>query len=375
MFGKKKDKHQTENNLSVEKTGTSIEILVTEEDKTGSNIMCMSDFFDVAVQQMSNSLVCTKDDLEIGDLPVSDLGIVNDALQTVGAFCSPQFDLVPDFASLPKEILEKYRAGKLKLGDSKQVEGNIRAVLVDVETNQRVKDVTLKKLERTDQTAGISRDMITQMQLRQISEKIDYMESEQAYLIEFTRNQAIMGPFLDARDYILSAQNASTEIEQKENLEKAAENLRTAINAVYVDMTTIEGELAKEGDRKWFRRINRSNIDKQIARLTKDMQIVTRYVGLQSQVYHYLGKVEDQRSTIGTYNRRVNRFFDKGIVSTDISLAMFIHENIEYDDNNMDCWYTFEQDMKPLINSAYEELQAKEVYVITAEEDKVDGKK
>ena len=375
MFGKKKDKHQTENNLSVEKTGTSIEILVTEEDKTGSNIMCMSDFFDVAVQQMSNSLVCTKDDLEIGDLPVSDLGIVNDALQTVGAFCSPQFDLVPDFASLPKEILEKYRAGKLKLGDSKQVEGNIRAVLVDVETNQRVKDVTLKKLERTDQTAGISRDMITQMQLRQISEKIDYMESEQAYLIEFTRNQAIMGPFLDARDYILSAQNASTEIEQKENLEKAAENLRTAINAVYVDMTTIEGELAKEGDRKWFKRINRSNIDKQIARLTKDMQIVTRYVGLQSQVYHYLGKVEDQRSTIGTYNRRVNRFFDKGIVSTDISLAMFIHENIEYDANNMDCWYTFEQDMKPLINSAYEELQAKEVYVITAEEDKVDGKK
>ena len=238
MFGKKKDKYQTENNLSVEKTGTSIEILVTEEDKTGSNIMCMSDFFDVAVQQMSNSLVCTKDDLEIGDLPVSDLGIVNDALQTVGAFCSPQFDLVPDFASLPKEILEKYRAGKLTLGDSKQVEGNIRAVLVDVETNQRVKDVTLKKLERTDQTAGISRDMITQMQLRQISEKIDYMESEQAYLIEFTRNQAIMGPFLDARDYILSAQNASTEIEQKENLEKAAENLRTAINAIYVDMTT-----------------------------------------------------------------------------------------------------------------------------------------
>ena len=135
MFGKKKDKHQTENNLSVEKTGTSIEILVTEEDKTGSNIMCMSDFFDVAVQQMSNSLVCTKDDLEIGDLPVSDLGIVNDALQTVGAFCSPQFDLVPDFASLPKEILEKYRAGKLTLGDSKQVEGNIRAVLVDVETD------------------------------------------------------------------------------------------------------------------------------------------------------------------------------------------------------------------------------------------------
>ncbi|MBQ2922474.1 MAG: hypothetical protein IJE60_05215 [Tyzzerella sp.] len=353
---------------------TAIEILVTEEDKIGSNIMCMSDFFDIAVHQMSNTLVCAKNNLEMNVLPVSDLSVVNNALQTVGAFCSPKFDLVPDFASLPKDILEKYKAGKIVFGDSKQVEGNIRAVLIDVETKQRVKDVTLKKLERTDQTAGISRDMVTQMQLRQISEKIDYMESEQTYLIEFARNQAIMRPFLDARDFILSAQNATAEIDQKENLEKAAEKMRTAINAVYVDMTTIEGEFAKEGNRKWFTRINRSNIDKQISRLTKDMQIVTRYVGLQSQVYHYLGKTEEQKSVIGTYNRRVSRFFDKGIVATDKSLAMFIHENIEYDANNIDCWYNFEQEMKPLLNSAYEELQAKEVYVITAEEDQKDVK-
>ena len=193
-------------------------------------------------------------------------------------------------------------------------------------------------------------------------------------MIEFARNQAIMRPFLDARDFILSAQNATAEIDQKENLEKAAEKMRTAINAVYVDMTTIEGELAKEGNRKWFTRINRSNIYKQISRLTKDMQIVTRYVGLQSQVYHYLGKTEEQKSVIGTYNRRVSRFFDKGIVATDKSLAMFIHENIEYNANNIDCWYNFEQEMKPLLNSAYEELQAKEVYVITAEEDQKDVK-
>lgn len=69
-------------------------------------------------------------------------------------FCSPKFDLVPDFASLPKDILEKYKAGKIVLGDSKQVEGNIRAVLIDVETKQRVKDVTLKSLkELTKQLA------------------------------------------------------------------------------------------------------------------------------------------------------------------------------------------------------------------------------
>lgn len=368
MFGRRKKQAPEPVTEIVPVDGQNIQILVTEEDKTGSNIMRMSDFFEVAVQQMSNELVCADEDTVLSDLPISDIGMVNDSLQTIGAFLSPQFDLVPDFASLPKDILQKYKEGKLILGDSKQVEGNIRSVLVDVETNTRVKDVTLKKLERTDQTASISRDMVTQMQLRQISEKIDYMESEQAYLIEFTRNQAIMGPFLDARDCILSAQNSVDAIEQKKYLEMAAEKMRTAINAVYVDMTTIESELGKEGRRGWFKRLNRSNIDKQIARITRDMQIVTRYVGLQSQVFHYLGKKEEKKSLIDTYNRRVNRFLEPGVVAADQSLALFIHENIEYDNNNMDCWYNFEQEMKPLVESVYDKVEAKDVYVLTSEE-------
>lgn len=35
LFGKKKDKGQIENIVSEENVGTAIEILVTEEDKTG----------------------------------------------------------------------------------------------------------------------------------------------------------------------------------------------------------------------------------------------------------------------------------------------------------------------------------------------------
>lgn len=345
-----------------------IEILVTEEDKTGFDIACMSNFFDVAIYQMSNELVCSNNSTETDVLSFSNIENINNALQMIGAYRSPKFDLIPDFSSLPKDILKKFKSGKLILGDSKQVEGNVRAVLIDVETKQRVKDITFKKLERTDQMKEISRDIITQMQLHQISEILDYMESEQAYMIEFIRNQAINTPFLTARDYILSAQNAVTKVEQKENLDKAVEYLRNAINSVYVDMKTIEDELVEVANKKWYKRIISSNIQKQITRLTKDMQFVTRYVGLQSQVYYYLGKTEEQKSLIVTYNKTVNRFFEKGIVATNKSLALFIHENIDYDVKNMDCWYRFEEEMKPLLNSVYEETQEKEVYVITAEE-------
>lgn len=370
MFGRKK-KHINERGFELDNAdGDNIQILVTREDKTGNDIMRMSDFFESAVHQLSRELMNENEDsIIVNELPIADFELVNDALQVMGAFCSPEFDLVPDFSSLPKDILKKFKAGELVLGDSKQVDGNVRAVLVDVETNSRVKDVTLKKLARTDQTASITRDMVTQMQLRQISEKIDYLESEQAYLIEFARNQAIIRPFLDARDYILSAQNAKNKVEQKEYLDKASEKMITAINAVYVDITTIESELAKDGKRSWYKRFIRSNLDKQIERITRDMQVVTRYVGIQLQVLHHLGRIEEKKNVMEKFNRRVSRFFENGVVAADQSLALFIHGNIEYTDKNMDSWYNFEKQMEPLIESAYDNLDTKDVYVLTTEEE------
>ena len=33
------------------------------------------------------------------------------------------------------------------------------------------------------------------------------------------------------------------------------------------------------------------------------------------------------------------------------SLALFVHENVEYSDSNMDCWYYMEERLKPLLDS------------------------
>lgn len=80
---------------------------------------------------------------------------MNETIRAGGVFRSPEFDLIPDFASMPKDIQEKYGTGKLILGESEQVDGNIRAVLVDTDTKVRVKDVTFKKVEKTDVTNDI----------------------------------------------------------------------------------------------------------------------------------------------------------------------------------------------------------------------------
>lgn len=247
MFGRKKtdDTEQRTDKDELSQHSQEITILVTEEDRTGSDVMKMSDFFSVALQGMSKELVSSDSLVSIDKLPISDLSIVNEAIQAIGGFSSPEFDLVPDFSALPKDVQDKFKAGRLILGDSKQVEGNIRAVLIDAETKERVKDVTLKKVQHMDSSADIPRNMMNQMLLRQISEKLDYLISEQSYLIDFARNQAIVRPFLDARDNILKAQGQIGFAEQKLYLSRAAENLQSAINAVYVDMNTIEGHMAE----------------------------------------------------------------------------------------------------------------------------------
>lgn len=365
---KKKKKKENEPEMhEVVPSKQGIQILVTEEDKTGSDIMAMSDFFSVALQEMSKELVSTNGLVTVSDFPLADFGVLNEAIRTIGVFRAPEFDLLPDFDALPKDIKEKYRSGELVLGESKQVDGNIRAVLIDSETKERVKDVTLKKVERTDVTNDIVQNMLTQMQLRQISDKLDYMASEQSYLIDFTRNQAIIRPFLDARDDILSAQLQTDHEEQMKYLRSASEKLQSAINGVYVDMNTIEGHLAEETKKKWFLRLNRSNIDKQISRFTKDLQVVTKYVGVQVQVYHYLGDTERAKGVIGTYQGAINRLFAKGVVDVDKSVALLIHENVEYGENNLDCWYNMEKELKPAIEKAYEQIGSKDVYIITTE--------
>lgn len=364
---KRKKKEREPNRLDVVQSKRKIQILVTEEDKTGRDIMAMSVFFSIALQEMSKELVSTNELVTVSDLPLADISILNDTIRTVGVFRAPEFDLLPDFDALPKDIKEKYRAGKLALGESKQVDGNIRAVLVDSETKERVKDVTLKKVERTDVTNDITQNMLTQMQLRQISDKLDYMASEQSYLIDFSRNQAIFRPFLDARDDILSAQLQTDHDEQMRFLRAASEKLQSAINGVYVDMNTIESHFAEETKKRWFFRLNRNNIDKQISRFTKDLQVVTKYVGMQVQVYHYLGDIERAKGVIGTYQGAINRLFAKGVVDIDKSVALLIHENVEYGENNLDCWYNLEKELKPVIDKAYDQIGSKDVYVITSE--------
>ena len=120
-------------------------IFRTEIDRYGRDITAMSDFFDGYVRQMALSLREPSKLEMVTELPVSELGIINDVVHQADIIMKGNITLLPDFDNLPIDIKTKLKKGIYKVGDSKQVDGNLRAVILD-ENNVRVKDITLKKV-------------------------------------------------------------------------------------------------------------------------------------------------------------------------------------------------------------------------------------
>lgn len=123
---------------------SELHILVTDADTNGYEISKMSDFMGLYAQQLTRSLTESPFIEVVSSIPVADIGIINDVIQQVAVVTKDNITLVPDFDSLPSGIKEKLKQGLYSIGDSKQVDGNLRAVIVD-ENGVRVKDITLKK--------------------------------------------------------------------------------------------------------------------------------------------------------------------------------------------------------------------------------------
>lgn len=163
-------------------------IFKTEEDKYGRDITVMSDFFEGYVQQMSLAL-SEQSKLElISDLPVADFGILSDVIHHADVLLKGNVTLIPDFDNLPADIKSKLKKGIYSVGESKQVDGNHRAVILD-ENAVRIKDITLKKVVNNPGTVETVRSIGNQIQMRQIYAKLADIQEFQTYQLEKDRDR------------------------------------------------------------------------------------------------------------------------------------------------------------------------------------------
>ena len=350
---------------------TEVHILVTDEDKLGEDILAMSDFFKGYIQQLTDVIKTNAVTSYVPNIPIADLGIISEVVQRAEVVSQGATQLLPDFDELPKDIRQKLKDDVYKIGSSKQVDGNLRAVVVD-ETGTRVKDITLKEVNINPGMLEASRSITNQLQMRQIYAKLDAIQEMQSFQIARDRDRDIKVPFLDARYYILKAQGQNcTDEERRESLKKASEKLLSAVNSVYTDMTTSTEHLLKLTRFPIFQK--RDQIKGYIGFLSEDIQVVTKFVGLRMQVLDYLGDSDGAQFEMARYQRTMSDFFTKKLDNREYSAATLIHLNYPYRKENRDCWYQLSEALKP----AFMSLQSQEsehIYLVSIEEDE-DGRK
>ena len=347
-----------------------VHILVTEEDKTGEDILAMSDFFGGYVQQLIDAIRTNAVTTYVPSLPVADIGIIGEVVQRAEVISQGATQLLPDFDSLPNGIRQKLKDGIYKVGESKQVDGNLRAVIVD-EAGTRVKDVTLKEVNINLGTLEASRSITNQLQMRQIYAKVDAIQEMQSFQIARDRDRDIKVPFLDARYYILKAQGENcTDKEREEYLKKAADKLLSAVNSVYTDLTTSTEHMLKLTRFPIFQR--KDQIRGYIGFLTEDIQVATKFVGLRMQVLDYLGDTDGAQIEMSRYQRVMTDFFTKALPNRGYSAAALIHLNYPYNAVNRDCWYQLSEDLKSALE-AKQDKEKEHIYLVSVEEDEDGG--
>lgn len=375
-----KDEKQSEDQkksqqMDMEILPTKLHILITQEDINGFDISKMSDFMGLYAQKLTRSLSDSSFVEVISGIPIADIGIFSDIVCHAAVIARGNVTLVPDFDNLPSGIKEKLKKGIYSIGESKQVDGNLRAVILD-ENGVRVKDITLKKVLSTPGTLETTRSIANQMQMKQIQDTLIGIQEMQSYQMDRDRDRDIYTPFFAARDYILQAQNASTIEARNVALEKAADRLTTAINSVYTEMRTASLHLAEIT--KWSFNIlhiqslplltAQSSINTLLSNLSDDLLLATKLTGVQMQVYETLGRRECSKLVFDKYQNVMHDFITQEIGGRGMSAIELMHDNYHYTKENTDCWYTFSKELEPALENMRQAIENKQVYIVSVED-------
>jgi hypothetical protein len=373
----------TSENQDVERidkvSSKSLMLFKTDIDRYGRDITAMSDFFDEYVLQMSLALR-EQSALEIvSELPVANLGIINDVIHQADVIMRGNITLLPDFENLPLDVKSKLKKGLYKVGESKQVDGNLRAVILD-ENDVRIKDITLKKVINDSGNIETVRSIGNQLQMRQIYAKLTDIQEFQTYQLEKDRDRDIIVPFLDARALVLEAENKESDEERVLLLKEADGKIRTALNAIYADIETTSKSFARLTSIPFVQFGNPLN--RYMGYLMSDFQIATKFVGVRMQLLEYMGDAKTAKAVLQQYQHVMYDVLTKPVTRKGLSTVELMHDYFPYNKANMNCWYTFSKEMRPALESGIRTLELSmngeyknDVYIVSVEEVKDEEKK
>ena len=319
--------------------------------------------FDVYDKYVSTSLSNLANDsiTVFPDLDKQTLNIIGNVVSGAVKQLKDGTTYVPDFEHLPKDIKEKLKKGIYKLGESRQVEGNLRPVVLD-ENGDRIKDVTLKKVKNSNSVNY--NDISSRLQLKEINEKLDTIKELQFYQIERNRDEVIIAPFFNARDYILRAQNEIDSVKKEGLLEEANKELTNACNQTCLELNTNKAFLIKNSSKILKKQ---RDINVFVDHMADDIQLLTIYTAVQMQVLDYLGCYDDSKQVYLKYRNFIYNFATDRNNKLSMSGFELMHDNCAYQKGYKDLWYKFSLEICDKMSTP--KIESKDIILIGLEDD------
>lgn len=321
-----------------------LRILTTENDLYTHDISQMGDFFNIYISNLKNTLEMQS---KIEDINISPATI--EVLAEVINFGIKSFQgarYIADFGSLPIDIQKKFNAKKLVLQKSNKVVGNNACFLVDPkDPGKIVANLTLKKVHFDPDTTDLTRNMMIQMQLKQIGEKLDCIDEKINYQIQRDRDHELMEPFFVARDYIRNAQASKDEEEREKYLYSAIDYLKRVYHAAYLDLETSSKFLSEKVNPLLLKQ---KDITKYMIYMCEDIYMMNKSIGLELQIYEYQNKKEEAKNTLLAYSNGLIELSEKEIGVHGETAIGLLQDYYPYNNDNMNMWINFLNTIKEL---------------------------
>lgn len=349
----------------------NLNIFMTDDDKTSTDITKMSNFFDTYIKNTSLAIQKNSKSEVVMNIPSSMIGSLNEVIHTASTLVDRGTTYIPDFDNLPSEIKAKLKKGVYKLGESRQVDGNARAVIVD-QTGGRIRDVTLKKVTDGVDLLDKTKNLTVQLQLQQIYQKLGEISELQEYQLETDRNSRIIVPFFSARDLILKANNATNQSEHYRLLEKADELLINSLNELAQDISTTSNHLAKQVSIPFGFGLWGKTVELYTNYLSSDLFMITQFTGVRMQLLENLGKNADVEKLMTQYKATMKGLVTKPLTKKKQTAISLLHGYTHYNGNNMDLWLHFGDDISHFLSDDLTTAElpdgGNEIYIVSMED-------
>lgn len=320
-----------------------LDIFIEEEDRKGTDLLAMSDFFDVLIGKIDSEI----DSETTWEIPLDIEGLFGQIAAAIkGGFdISKMGMLVADYSHFSQEIIDGLKEGIYHVGESKEVAGNLRPAILD-ENGQLVKFFTLKKALNPAEVLSDISTLSMQTSLKRISAQIEDVGRDVKGMIDFARREALSNKFIYARDRIMSASTADLE-EQEDFLKEADTYLMQGLVDLYSD---INAQVKKLADQKGpFASVKA--IDSLLSYINEDMNMIPRYVGLRVYLFNLRGKGDDANRILGEYQFQLQTLAERKIGDGRYTALELIHENYPYNGENVDFWLEKPKHMLEAIGS------------------------